>query len=66
MSKVNQDNSNKSGNSIKKVQSEMLVSNIDHLPGQVGSPKVQVELASYYQSRKGHIGTLPNILVDYQ
>ena len=66
MSKVSQDSSNKSGNSIKKVQSEMLVSNIDQLPGQVVSPNVEVELTSYYQIRKGHICNLPNILVDYQ
>ena len=50
MSKFSQDSSNKSGNSIKKVQSEMLVSNI--------SPKVEVELTPYYQSRRGHICNL--------
>ena len=44
----------------------MLVSNIDQLPGQVVSPKVEVELTSYYQSRKRHICNLTNILVDYQ
>ena len=33
----------------------MLESNIDQLPVQIVSPKVEVELTSYYQSRKGHI-----------
>ena len=36
----------------------MLVSNIDQLPGQVVRPKVEVELTSHYQSRKGHICNL--------
>ena len=30
-------------------------SKIDQLPVQIVSPKVEVELTSYYQSRKGHI-----------
>ena len=36
----------------------MLVSNIDQLPIQIVSPKVEVELTSYYQSRKEHICNL--------
>ena len=60
MSKVSQHSSNKSGNSIEKFESEMLVSNIDQLPIQIVSPKVEVELTSYYQSRKEHIYNLTN------
>ena len=56
MSKVSQDSSNRK--QYKKIQSEMLVSNIDQLPGQAVSPKVEVELSSYYQSQKGHICNL--------
>ena len=33
-------------------------SKIDQLPVQIVSPKVEVELTSYYQSRKGHICNL--------
>ena len=36
----------------------MLVSNIDQLPVQIVSSKVEVELTSYYQNRKGHICNL--------
>ena len=36
----------------------MLVSNIDQLPVQIVSPVVEVELTSYYQSRKGHLCNL--------
>ena len=57
MSKVRQHSSNKLVNSIEKL--ELLVSNIDQLPVQIAkSPKVEVELTSYYQSRKGHICNL--------
>ena len=48
MSKVRQHSSNKLVNSIEKL--ELLVSNIDQLPVQIASPKVEVELTSYYQS----------------
>ena len=56
MSKVRQHSSNKLVNSIEKL--ELLVSNIDQLPVQIASPKVEVELTSYYQSRKWHICNL--------
>ena len=58
MSKISQHSLNKSGNSIEKVESEILVSNIDQLPVQIVSLKAEVELTSYYQSRKGHICNL--------
>ena len=50
MSKVSQYSSNKSVNSIEKSESE--------IPVQIVSPKVEAELTSYYQSRKGHICNL--------
>ena len=40
----------------------MLVSNIDQLPGQVVSPKVEIELTT---ERDIYV-TLPNIIVSYQ
>ena len=58
MSKVSQHSSNKSVNSVEKLEPEMLGSKIDQLPVQTVSPKVEVELTSYYQSRKGHICNL--------
>ena len=33
-------------------------SKVDQLPVQTRSPKVEVELTSYYQSQKGHICNL--------
>ena len=42
--------------------SEVPVSNRDQLPVQVVSPKVEVELTSYYQSRKGHICNLTKFI----
>ena len=36
----------------------MLVSNVDQLPVQIVSRVVEVELTSYYQSRKGHLCNL--------
>ena len=58
MSKVSQHSSNKSVNSVEKLESEMLGSKIDQLPVRTVSPKVEVELTSYYQNRKGHICNL--------
>ena len=55
MSKVSQHSSNKSVNSVQKLELEMPGSKIDQLPVQTVSPNVEVELPSYYQSRKGHI-----------
>ena len=40
----------------------MPVSNRDQLPVQVVSPKVEVELTSYYQSQKGHICNLTKFI----
>ena len=42
--------------------SGMSVSNRDQLPVQVVSSKVEVELTSYYQSRKGHICNLTKFI----
>ena len=58
MSKVRQHSSNKLVNSVEKWESEMPGSKIYQLLVQTVSPKVQVELTSYYQSRKGHICNL--------
>ena len=58
MSKVSQHSSNKSVSSVEELQSEMPGSKIDKLPVQTVNPKVEVELTSYYQSRKGHICNL--------
>ena len=58
MSKVSYQSSNKSVKSVEKLESEMPGSKIDQLPNQRVSPKVEVELTSYYQSQKGHIGNL--------
>ena len=58
MSKVSQHSSNKSVNSVEKLQSEMPESKIDKRPVQTVNPKVEVELTSYYQSRKGHLCNL--------
>ena len=44
MSNVSRRSSNISGSSIEKLVSEMPVSNIDQLPVQIVSPKVEVEL----------------------
>ena len=46
MSKVSQHSSNKLRSSIEKLEPEMLVANIAQLPGQIVSPKVEVELTS--------------------
>ena len=58
MSKFSQHSSNKSVNSVEKLESEMPGSKIDQLPVQTVSPKVEVELILYYQTRKGHICNL--------
>ena len=58
MLKVSQHSSNKLVNSVEKLESEMPGSKIDQLPVQTVRPKVEVELTSYYQSRKGHICNL--------
>ena len=58
MSKVSKHSSNKSVNSIEKLELEMAGSKIDQLPVQIVSPKVEIELTSYYQSRKRHICNL--------
>ena len=55
---ASQHSSNKSVNSIEKLESEMPGSKIDQLPVQTVRPKVEAELTSYYQSRKGHICNL--------
>ena len=55
---VNQHSSNKSVNSVEKLESEMPGSKIDRLPVLTVSPKVEVKLTSYYQSRKGHMCNL--------
>ena len=57
-SKVSQHSSNKSVNNVEKLESEMPGSKIDRLPVQTVSPKVEVKLTSYYQSRKGHMCNL--------
>ena len=44
MSKVSQHSSNKSVNSVEKLESEMPGSKIDRLPVQTVSPKVEVKL----------------------
>ena len=58
MSNVSQHSSNKLGKIIEKLVSEMAVSNVDQLPVQIASLKVEVELTSYYQNQKGYICNL--------
>ena len=55
MSNVRQHSSNKSVSRVEKLESEMPGSKIYQLPVQTVRPKVQVELTSYYQSRKGNM-----------
>ena len=56
--KVSQDSLNKSESSIEKLVSEMPLSDRDQLPVQIVTPKIEVKLTAYYQSRKRHICNL--------
>ena len=55
MSNISQLNSTKLGNITEKLVSQMLLSNTDQLPVQIESPKVDLQLTTYYIGHEGRI-----------